>query len=447
MRASRSGVLGLVFLTAFLDLVGFSIIFPLFPQLLDHYVALEGPDSLIGRTVDSLRRFAADHENGEFFVVVLFGGILGSLYSVLQFLFAPVWGSLSDRVGRRPVLLLTLCGTALSYLVWFFAGSFELLLVARLLGGLMAGNVSIVTAAVADVTGPQERSKGMGIVGAAIGLGFIFGPAIGGYTAGTDLTEVWPTSARWGINPFSGPACVAFLLAAFNLVWAWRRFPETHPPEARGERTVERTANPARLFASVGAPGVQRVNWITFLYLTAFSAMEFTLVFLAVERFAYEPRHNAAMFVFVGLVIAFVQGGLVRRLAPRYGDKALAVAGLCFLIPAFVAVGLAQSQALLYAGLFLMALGSALAMPCLGGLASVYSPPSQQGLVLGTFRSAGALSRAVGPVVGGLLYWRLGSLAPYLGGAAFLALPALLAFGLPPVPIPARRAPPDAGTA
>lgn len=447
----RRGILVLAALTAFLDLVGFSIIFPLFPQLLEHYLSLEGPDSTIGRLVTVLRRFAGDRTGADFLVVVLFGGALGSIYSLLQFVFAPIWGAVSDRFGRRPTLLLTLAGTVAGYVAWIFAGTFGTLVAARLLGGMMAGNLSTVTAVVADVTDAKDRSKGMGIIGAAIGLGFIFGPAIGG------LATIWGPLASFGavaaaqahgappafaLNPFSGAAMAACLLSSINLGLAIMSFPETLPPEKRGARTTARTANPAKLFKGLRLPGVQRVNVLSFFYLSAFAAMEFTLTFLAVERFGYTPRQNAELFVFVGLIIAVVQGGVLRRLAPRLGDRRVALTGLVLLVPGFVMVGLAPSAAVLYGGLAFMATGSALTTPCLSALMSQYAPPDQQGLALGLFRSMGALSRAVGPLAGGLLYWRFGSTAPYFAGAVALLLPMGLAIGLPePQPDPILASP------
>jgi MFS family permease len=426
-------VLGLVFLTAFLDLAGFSILFPLFPKLLEHYLALEGPDSALGRLIAWLREFDGDADNADFLVVTLFGGLLGSLYSILQFLFAPIWGGISDRIGRRPTLLLTLCGTMLSYVAWFFAGSFAVLLVSRLVAGLMAGNLATASAVVADVTTPQNRSKGMGLLGAGIGLGFILGPAIGGLTANYDLSKVWVEGAAWGVNPFSAAALAALVLSAFNFLWAVLRLPETLSAENRGRSSDHRrSANPLVLFGAGAAGGrVARVNLIYFLAFLAFGAAEFTLVFLAVERFDYTPRQNAIMFVFVGLLIALVQGGAIRRLAPRYGDRRLAVAGHVLIAPSFVLVGLARTQLVLYAGLFLMALGSALIVPSLSALASRYAPPERQGLALGGFRSVGSLARAVGPLIGGILFWRLGSATPYLVGAALVIVPTCMALGLP----------------
>jgi MFS family permease len=420
-----------VILTAFLDLIGFSIIFPLFPQMLEHYLELEGAASMLGRGVALLRDAAAGSANAEFLVTVLFGGILGSLYSILQFLFAPFWGGLSDRIGRRPTILITLTGTALSYVGWFFAGSFGMLVFARLLGGAMAGNLSTVSAVVSDTTTVENRAKGMGMVGAAIGLGFILGPALGGFSTLFDLTTVWPGGVRFGLNPFSGAALIALILSCINLSIAVFRFPETLPPDQRGRSTTARTANPITMIRGVSEPGVQLVNGISFLFLTAFSAMEFTLVFLTVERFAYTPRDNAGMFVFVGLMIALVQGGLLRRLAPALGEKRLVQIGVSCVAPGFLLVAMAGSSTPFYLGLAAMAFGSALVIPSTSALVSKYAPEAQQGFALGLHRSAGALSRAVGPLLGGTLYWRFGASTPYVVSAVFLALPLAMSFGLP----------------
>lgn len=437
MKNRNRSALGLVFLTVFLDMVGFSVIFPLFPAMLEHYLAHEGEASVLGRTVQQL---AALVDGNEFAVATLFGSLLGSLYSALQFVFAPFWGALSDRIGRRPTLLVTLAGTAVSYLLWFFAGSFGMLCAARLLGGVMAGNVSTASAVVADVSDGPARAKGMGLLGAGIGLGFVFGPALGGLAVQFDVLAAWPGGTALGVNPFSGAAAAAFALALVNFLWALLHFPETLP--AGGSSVGHaRPRNPFRALRAIDLPGVRRTNLAYFLYLTAFSAIEFTLTFLAVERLGYGPMDNAKMFVFVGLVIALVQGGAVRRLAPRYGERRLGLAGLALTIPGFALVGAAHGGGTLYAGLAAMAVGSALVMPCLSALVSRYSPADRQGLALGTFRSMGALSRALGPAIGGALYWRLGSAAPYYAGGAFLLLPLVLAAGLPPVPETTAGAP------
>jgi MFS family permease len=427
MTTSSRSVLGIVFLTVFLDIVGFSIIFPLFPEMLDHYFTLEGSDSALGRLVAWLSNFTGGDDNA---VETLFGGLLGSLYGLLQFFFAPIWGGLSDRIGRRPTLLFTLAGTVVSYLLWGLAGSFWVLIAARLLGGAMAGNISTASAAVADTTEAKDRAKGMGMVGMAIGLGFILGPALGAMFVNIEL----PTGeGAFSINPFSGAAMASMVLAIINLLLVVKRFPETLPPEKRGD-PKKRSRNPFAGLRELDIKGLPRTNLLYFLYLTAFGAIEFTLTFLASERLDYGHGDLAWMFVFVGLIIAFVQGGLVRRMAPKHGERKLARMGLILTVPGFAIIGAAQSGGVLYAGLAFMAVGSAFVMPCLSALVSRYAPAERQGLALGTFRSMGSLSRAVGPVIGALIYWRFGSSSPYWIGAAFLLIPIGMAMTLPAPP-------------
>lgn len=427
----RRSALGIVLLTVFLDMVGFSILFPVFPQLLEHYLTLEGPESGIGRLVTSLERLSGGDANA---VAALFGGVLGSVYSLLQFLFAPLWGGISDRGGRRPTLLLTLLGTLVGYVLWVFAGSFTLLIVSRLLCGIAAGNISTASAVIADVTEGKERAKGMGLLGMSIGLGFILGPVLclGAMRLLPALGD--GTHGGFGLHPFSAPALVSAVLAALNLLWIATSLRETLPPERRGESTHARVWNPFAQAKRLEFPGLARTNWITFLFYSAFSGMEFTLTFLANERLGYGVEGNTRIFVFAGLTIAVVQGGLVRRLVPKYGERAVARLGLAILCPGFVLIGLTESASVLFAGLFLMSVGSALAMPSLSSLTSRYAPDDRQGLALGTNRSLGSLARAVGPLASSLLYWRVSSGASYLVGAALLLWPLALAFGLPPVP-------------
>ncbi len=424
-------VMGLVFLTVFLDIVGFSILFPVFPDLLRHYLLIEGDGSSLGRFVAWLRDVSGGDELA---VETLFGSVLGSVYALLQFLFAPIWGGLSDRIGRRSTLLFTLTGTCLAYVAWAFAGAFAVLVVSRLIGGIMAGNISTASAAVADTTEGRQRSVGMGVVGMAIGLGFVIGPALGGMTSMIEMAEIGTPTAAFAINPFSAPAFAALAIAVVNLLWVAARFRETLPPERRGKSEESRTLHPFRRLASIDLPGVHRTSIVYLLYFTVFSAMEFTLVFLVADRLAFERMDIAWMFVFIGVVIALVQGGVVRRLAPKRGEKPLAIAGLALTAPGLAVVGIASTTTALYAGLFLMSVGSALATPCLSGLVSRYTPADRQGLVLGVFRSMGSLARAVGPVLGGLLYWRFGSMSPYLVGAVCLVIPIAMARSLPPVP-------------
>lgn len=436
-------ILGLAFLTVFLDMVGFSIVFPLFPAMLEHYVSVEGETGLAGRLAQSLADLAGHESRHSVAVHAFFGGVLGSLYSLLQFLFAPIWGALSDRHGRRPILLLTLAGTALSYVVWFFAGGFALLVAARLLGGVMAGNISTISAAVADSLTGKKRAHGMGMIGAGIGMGFVFGPAIGALAASTDLSDPAAPWSLIGINPFSAAAACAFTLALLNFLWAWKSFPETLPPEKRGSSERHTTNRPLSALSQVDVPGVRGATLCYFAFYLAFSAMEFTLTFLVTERLGYEPKDIGWMFVFIGFWMVMVQGGVVRRLAPRIGEVRMGAIGMALTIPGFLAVGWTQSTPQLYVGLFFLAVGSAMVMPSFSALVSRYSPPERQGLALGLFRSMGSLARAAGPILGGLLFYGIASWGPYGVGAAVVLLPLALALKLPAPPDSPEQAAPE----
>ena len=444
MNAERKkSPIGVLFLTVFVDLVGFSIIFPLFPDMLEYYA---GADSFFGGLIANLAELSGEEGDKKFTAMVLFGGILGSLYSILQFIFAPMWGRLSDRIGRRPVLLMTIGGLCVSYLVWIFSGSFLLLIISRVLGGAMGGNISVATAAMADSTDEKNRAKGMGMIGMAFGLGFILGPAIGALLSSPSLNiQSWGLP---GLNPFSTAAAGAFLLSLWNLSWVMRSFKESLPEEERGKaHRAGRPISPLKLFRGFDIPGVSRTNMVYFLFLVAFAGMEFTLTFLAKDRLNYTSHDMMWIFIFVGLIIALVQGGVVRRMAPKLGEKKVTLCGLILLVPGLLITGTAQTGGMFYLGLAFLAVGSALATPCLTALASLYTPADRQGEVLGTFRSLGALSRAVGPIIACAAYWRLGSEYPYYGAAALVLLPLLLALGLPPVPGRASPEPADSGEA
>jgi len=432
-KASRSR-LGVIFLTLFLDLVGFSIIFPLFPAMLDYYLpGGSGTDSLLGQIIRPIADWAerSGAEDPRLMTAVLFGGILGSLYSILQFICAPLWGAYSDRVGRRKVLLITITGMALSYVAWFFAASFWMLVLARIVGGAMGGNLSVATAAVADSTTREKRSGGLAIVGIAFGLGFIVGPAVGGLFAKIDLAAIAPALGNYGVNPFSAPALVSFVLSVINLLWVFRCFEETLPESKRGEIASKRKGIPVfHLFQSPEA-ATRRTNLVYLIYMLAFSGMEFTLTFLAVERFAFSPAQNGGMFVFIGFVLILVQGGIVRRLATPVGEKRLALAGLACGIAAFLALAIANQLGPFFGALALMAFSIGLVSPTMSALVSLYSTEADQGANLGVFRSAGSLARAIGPLVAAFVYFVYGSQSAYLFGALVIIIPLGMALSLP----------------
>ncbi len=436
------GVLGTILLTVFLDLVGFSIIFPLFPDMLEYYLENEATDGIFHSLVRELESLSGlEGADARFAATVLFGGLLGSLFSLLQFVFAPIWGALSDRYGRRPILQITVAGTAFSYLLWIVAEPFWLLVTSRFIGGLMAGNLSVATAAVADVTDSRSRSKGMGMIGAAFGLGFVIGPGMGAALTLWNAAETLPFLP--GVNPFSGPAIVAFVLATLNLVLVLRRFPETLQFQTSDSMPTKRPMNPLLLLRPSPFRGVNRTNALYFMFITAFAGMEFTLTFLAKDRFAYTAAQNGLLFLFIGAIIITVQGGIVRRMAPKYGERRLATVGLVMLVPGLLLIGAAHRELWMYVGLFLSAFGSSLVTPCLTALVSLYTPADRQGEMLGIFRSLGSLARVVAPIAAAVAYWRYGSEWPYFGSALMMLIPLLMVFGLPN-PKSDAATPPDA---
>ncbi len=418
--------LGVIFLTLYIDLIGFSIVFPLGPQLIEYYLKIDGQSGLLGwmltKSNDLAHAFGQDHA----FAAVLFGGLITSFYSILQFVFAPFWGSLSDRRGRRGILLLTVSGTALGYVVWIVSGSFWLFLLSRIVSGAFSGNLSVVTAAVADVTTRQERSKAMGLVGAAFGLGLITGPAIGGLSATVNLLDRHPSLARFGINPFSLPALLAFAFCLVNLAWVALRFKETLPAAERAKPRDTRLRNPLRAILLLDNANARRANIVAFVYSTAFVAMEASLTFLAAERFNYGPRQNTELLVFLGLVSIVTQGYIVRKMLKTMEETKVLGLGLVFSFAGLLAIAFALQPWLLYAGLAVLALGSGLVNPSTSGLISLYCEPSEQGRVLGIFRSLGSLSRAITPLLAGVIFWAAGSRMVFL----LAAVAAIGALGL-----------------
>lgn len=431
-KEAKSSI-SIVALTIFLDLVGFSIIFPLFPALAKHYLTVDADNvflKAIFGSIQTITNYTAD-TTSVFSSVVLFGGMLGAIYSGLQFFAAPLWGAWSDKIGRKPVLVRSMAGMAVGYALWFFSGSFTLLIISRIIDGIMGGNISTATAVVADVTTKENRSKGMAIIGVAFALGFVVGPAFGGILSLIDLTKIFPESVGYGINPFSMPAAFAFFLSVFNTVWISTKFKESLPVEMRGQVTTERSANIFKLFKPLPYPGVNIVNLGYFLFLAAFSGMEFTLTFLAAERLNYTSMQNAYIFIYIGFIIAFVQGGVVRRKAATFGEKRMAILGMVLLIPGLLLIAAAYSSLMLYAGLFFLAIGSSMIMPCLTTLVTFYTPSEEQGKSVGIFRSMGALARVVGPILASIAYYKYGAWSPYVFGSIFLIVPILLLRELP----------------
>lgn len=428
--------LGVIFLTLYIDLIGFSIFFPVGPAMLEWYVGRESEGGLLSTLIGHLQALAHAAHASDLATGALFAGALGSVYALMQFLFSPVWGARSDRIGRRPVLLLTLTGNALSYLLLFFSGNFLLFFLGRILAGIMGGNIAVAIAAVSDVTSRENRAKGMGIVGVAFGLGFLTGPLIGALAAPLNLLQPWPGLVDYGVHPFSTLAGIAFLFCLVNLLWVWTRFRETLSPEARGgSATSLRERNPIHSFFQQPNAAIRRANIVGFVVTFGFSFFETVISFFTADALGYGPRDLAYVFLNIGLVSIFTQGMLARRFVPVLGEKPSAVAGMTLIALAFAglgyAIGVAHSAPLLYVMLTLSTIGSGFANVALSSLVSLYAGPEEQGKVLGIYRSLGFLARALSPAVAGWLFFNSGGTFTFVIASLVLLSAAALGTGLP----------------
>ena len=331
-------------------------------------------------------------------------GLLMSSYSAMQFLFAPILGRLSDRYGRRPVILFSLAGTVIGYLLFAFAHSLTVLFASRLLDGATGGNIGTAQAIIADTTSREDRARGMGLVGMAFGLGFIFGPAIGGFTV--------------GISPMA-PGLAAAALSFTALVWAFFRLPETRPEGGARERvSVFSFATLAKAFRR---PEIGALMLLSLVTTTAFATFESTFAQFVSLRLSAGPSTVAWFFVFVGVCSAVVQGVLVRRLVKRFGEGRLVVAGGVLLIAGFLGLKFADSVPVLLLMIATIALGIGITTPTLSSLVSKRSAAAEQGEILGAYQSMGSLGRVFGPFGSENLYLRLGPDWPHVAAAALEA--------------------------
>jgi DHA1 family tetracycline resistance protein-like MFS transporter len=373
--------MAVLFLVVFVDLVGFGLLIPLLPFYVQRTGA--GPE-----------------------VITL---VLG-LYSLAQFVAAPVWGRLSDRHGRKPILALTSIGLGLSYVLLAFADSLALVALSRIVGGLMAGNIATAQAYVSDVTTPEARARGMGILGAAFGLGFIVGPAIGGVLAGADVNAA----------DFVSPALAAMILsfaAAFGVMFFLK---ESLPREARGGPR-------ATLRDKFGALADQRALLMLaaagFLVITAWAQFETVFALWVNALFSYGPREIGFVLGFMGVVSVLVQGLFMGALTRRFGERRLALIAVVLFISGYVAIAASPDLPIMLAACAALALGSALFNPSVTSLVSQEASSGERGAVLGAYQAATALGRVAGPAFSGVLF-AAGLALPYLAAAA-LAAPAL----------------------
>lgn len=416
-----------IFISVLIDLLGFTVILPLFPSLLDYYAKNDG-DGLYKSVLSGVEGFRSwlSIPSNEPVTSVLFGGFVGSLFSLLQFLNAPILGALSDRLGRRVVIMGSLFGSAIACQIWASADTFVVFLVARTVAGLSEGNISICLASLADLKDQKAKSKGMAMIGVAYSIGFTVGPMIGAYMS---------TYIKHDSSFFYLPAYFAFCICIIDILFVYFFLPETLPEEKRAKSFVTSAKDASQLisplkiftFESVDLTphercGASVIGLAYFMYLFFFSGLEFTLTFLTHNRYSFSRMDQGKMFAVLGIIMTIIQGGYIRK-AMVGNEINIAKRSIYILIIGFIIVGFSLSTYTLYLGLLPFAFAAASVVPCLSAAASNYGGPSQKGRMMGSLRSLGALARATGPCVCAISYWLLGSRITYIVGGLALFIP------------------------
>ena len=371
--------LGVIFLTVLIDLIGFGIVIPLLP-----FYALS-----YGASSSQV-------------------GLLVSSFSLMQFIFNPIWGRISDRVGRRPVILLSVFGSFLSYLIFAFAKSLEVLFISRMLAGLMGANIATAQAYIADITPPEERARGMGIVGAGFGIGFIVGPLIGGVLS------------RFGYNV---PILFASGLSLLNFFLAYKFLPEPQ----RHSRLENRFSYGSSMLKIISD------RLLVFLYFTFFvitfgiSLNYVVFPLFTKDTFSFDASHNGLLFGYVGAIGVFTQGFLVGRISKKFEGEKILIFGTLFMGLGLIGMVLSLNFYQFFISVTFFTSGSGVTTPTVLSLISRRAKSEFQGLTLGLGQSLSSLARVLGPSTGGFLYGHLGHRAPFMLGALTMGLSFLLA--------------------
>lgn len=379
-----------IFLIAFVGMLGYGIIIPITPFYAKSFGASE-------TTI----------------------GLLIGCYALAQFIAAPILGRLSDRFGRRPILLVSIAGTFGSLLLFGMANSLVLLFAGRLLDGATGGNISIAQAYVSDVTTEENRARGMGIIGAALGMGFIVGPAIGGFLSAGGNYQL-PIFVAAGISALS------FVLTAILLPEPERQ-PRAEGPLAAAQA---RTSDLRRLWRGLRNPRIGRLLLVTLLIGLAFTAFETTFALFAAARLEFGSMETGYTLAYIGIVIAVIQGGLIRRLAKRFGEARMIVGGAALLGLGLLMLGFIRDTWQLLAVGMVIAAGEGVLTPSLSSLVSRRSLPHERGAHLGLYQSMGSIGRIAAPLTATWLLDRAGLAVPYLIGGALVLAGAVVALGL-----------------
>ncbi len=386
----RKASLAVLFLTVFIDLIGFGMVIP----FLSFYAREYGAS---GTKV---------------------GAVVG-VYSIMQFFFAPVWGRLSDRVGRRPVILISLTASCTGYLLFAFTHSLTVLFASRLIAGIGGANIGTAQAYIADSTTPENRAKGMGLIGAAFGLGFILGPPMSGILAAIGIRNGLAGNLLPGLVA-AGLSFTAFLVALSVLA------------ESKPKGLVPRSGVPPqfdrRVWREIGTnPLLASLMSGLFLTLLAVAGMEISVTLHARDRFQFKQMDMSYLFLFMGVIVASIQGGLLGRFVKRFGEKGVIVIGASAFVTGFALIPTIWRLPLLYVVAFLFAIGQGLCYPALTALVSKTAPENERGTLLGMATSVGSLARFAGPLLAGFLYDLAGAAGAFYGGAVLMAGALLIA--------------------
>ena len=380
-----------LFLIVFVGMVGFGIILPIFPFYAER----------VGASPTAITWTMA-------------------AFTLGQAIAAPIWGRVSDAYGRRLVLMLTMLGASLAYVMLAYADSLWLVIASRVFGGLMAGNIATAFAYVADITTEAERPAGLGKVGAAMGLGFIFGPALGGLLAGTDVATA----------NFVAPALTAAGISVAAMVGTLLFLPESHPPQARmpffGEHQQERAE--AGSLAALNRSGLLMLFVAALVFYIGMAQMESIFPLWGKDVYDLGPRDIGMVFFVLGVITVVMQGGLIGPLSRHFGEKRLAIAAGLFFCAGLTALAFSNASWQVWAALVPFGIGSGLFNPVVSSMVSKAASPTERGVIMGRFQSASASGRVIGPLVCGPLYSYVGMGAPFLLGAAIM-LPVLLLLG------------------
>src|SRR5579859_4578140 len=367
-KQNRSPLL-LMALTILIDFTGFGLVIPLLP-------------------------FWAEHLGANALGV----GFIITVYALAQFIFTPILGALSDRYGRKPVILWSLVIEVISLILTALAGSLPILLAVRFISGLGASNIGSAQAVVSDVTTKQERARGMGLIGASIGLGFVIGPALGGL-----LSPLGSTVPFWVA---ASVACINALLVLFFL------------PETRNWQNGVQSTRRGNLFTGWGIvaryPLVLRLVVINLLFTIAFTIMESVLALFTQKNFGWTASQNGYLFTYVGVIVVVMQGGLVGQLVKRWKEHAVLIMGLAILTVGLLLLAFSSQIGLIFASLGLISIGEGAVTPIISTLLSFASPAEQQGEILGVSQGAGGLGRIVGPLAAGSAFAFAGASIPFI---------------------------------